>query len=297
LETAIRTEKTLPDISLPNETTPIEQPAAKPVSWRLFWLLALAVLLAALLVLPYALQVMQAGNPQMDSQSGAVRQRATISAVLQAVLLYWPLLLLGLLAAGRIKLGLPLVSAWMNGQTPTIQVRQVLRPAALLGFGMGFAILAVSAAMSHWTASELMRLNASLPKTSLPNVWQSFLGSISAGINEEILLRLFLLSGLAWCIQWLFTRRITGRPGLWVLWVANLLAALVFGLLHLPNLSALNVPVSPYLLVFVVALNGAAGLSFGWLYWSYGLESAILAHFFMDLILHVLTAALQGMLR
>ncbi|RPJ40487.1 MAG: CPBP family intramembrane metalloprotease [Chloroflexi bacterium] len=106
-----------------------------------------------------------------------------------------------------------------------------------------------------------------------------------------------MLSCLAWGLQGLFTRQWTGRPEPRILWAANLVAALAFGLLHLPNLSALNIPVSPYLIVFVVSLNAAAGLGFGWLYWIFGLESAILAHFFMDLVLHVLPALLQTVLR
>jgi membrane protease YdiL (CAAX protease family) len=35
-------------------------------------------------------------------------------------------------------------------------------------------------------------------------------------------------------------------------------------------------------------LNGLAGLAFGYLYWTRGLESAMLAHFTADLVLHVL---------
>jgi membrane protease YdiL (CAAX protease family) len=37
-------------------------------------------------------------------------------------------------------------------------------------------------------------------------------------------------------------------------------------------------------------LNGLAGVAFGWLYWKRGLESAIVAHFSADIILHVLLA-------
>jgi membrane protease YdiL (CAAX protease family) len=36
-------------------------------------------------------------------------------------------------------------------------------------------------------------------------------------------------------------------------------------------------------------LNGLGGLAFGWLYWKRGLESAIMAHFSADIVLHVIT--------
>jgi len=36
-------------------------------------------------------------------------------------------------------------------------------------------------------------------------------------------------------------------------------------------------------------LNGLGGLAFGWLYWKQGLESAMMAHFLADIVLHVIT--------
>jgi hypothetical protein len=36
-------------------------------------------------------------------------------------------------------------------------------------------------------------------------------------------------------------------------------------------------------------LNGLGGLAFGWLYWKRGLESAMMAHFSADIVLHVIT--------
>jgi hypothetical protein len=35
-------------------------------------------------------------------------------------------------------------------------------------------------------------------------------------------------------------------------------------------------------------LNSLGGLAFGWLFWTFGLESAMLAHFFADVILYTL---------
>jgi membrane protease YdiL (CAAX protease family) len=37
-------------------------------------------------------------------------------------------------------------------------------------------------------------------------------------------------------------------------------------------------------------LNGLLGLAFGYLYWTRGLESAMLSHFSADLLLHVILA-------
>jgi len=47
-------------------------------------------------------------------------------------------------------------------------------------------------------------------------------------------------------------------------------------------------PLTPQLIAAVLFLNGIAALPFGYLYWSRGLEAAMLAHFSADLVLHVI---------
>ncbi len=41
-------------------------------------------------------------------------------------------------------------------------------------------------------------------------------------------------------------------------------------------------------------LNGIPGLAFGWLYWKRGLESAMVAHFSADILLHVIWPLFMG---
>jgi len=38
-----------------------------------------------------------------------------------------------------------------------------------------------------------------------------------------------------------------------------------------------------------IAMNGMISLLFGWLYWKHGIESAMLSHFFVDIVLKVVT--------
>lgn len=74
-----------------------------------------------------------------------------------------------------------------------------------------------------------------------------------------------------------------------VVWVANILAAVLFGLGHLPTMSLL-VPITPLVIARALVLNGLLGIVFGWLYWERGLEAAIISHFYADIVLHVLLA-------
>ena len=73
------------------------------------------------------------------------------------------------------------------------------------------------------------------------------------------------------------------HPG--ALWLATILAAVIFGLGHLPATAAL-VKLTPLLIVRAILLNGVVGVATGYLYWRYGLEAAVLAHFSADIVLH-----------
>jgi hypothetical protein len=109
--------------------------------------------------------------------------------------------------------------------------------------------------------------------------------SISAGITEETLFRLFGLALLAWLGGLLFYDP-DGRPNRIVFWTANILFALAFGAAHLPAQAAIGLPLSPLVVTATLVLNGIGGLVFGWLFWTFGLESAILAHILADVLRH-----------
>lgn len=65
---------------------------------------------------------------------------------------------------------------------------------------------------------------------------------------------------------------------------ANMLAALIFGAMHLPQAAAL-IGLTPMLVVMVLVMNGIGGIGFGWLYWRHSLVAAMWAHFVTDVVL------------
>jgi hypothetical protein len=73
---------------------------------------------------------------------------------------------------------------------------------------------------------------------------------------------------------------------------ANLLAAVLFGLGHLPATLAAGLPLSGLVISRALVLNGLLGITAGWLYRSCGLGSAMLAHFSADILLHVVLPVL-----
>jgi membrane protease YdiL (CAAX protease family) len=73
-----------------------------------------------------------------------------------------------------------------------------------------------------------------------------------------------------------------------VLWIAIVVVAVAFGLAHLPATAAIGLPIDTLVASRAIVLNGIGGVAFGWLYWRYGLESAMVGHFSADIVLHVL---------
>ena len=100
---------------------------------------------------------------------------------------------------------------------------------------------------------------------------------IYGGILEEVMLRLFTLSLVAFLLHRLLRRK-QETVSTAVLVAANLIAALLFAAGHLPNTAILFGGLTSMLLVRCFLLNGAFGLAFGWLYRKYGLRYAMMAH-------------------
>ncbi|MFN2120339.1 MAG: type II CAAX prenyl endopeptidase Rce1 family protein, partial [Anaerolineales bacterium] len=118
--------------------------------------------------------------------------------------------------------------------------------------------------------------------------WQGMQATLSGAIDEELLRRLCVMSCLAWLGRYV-SKTPEGTPTTAVFWTANVLAAILFGLGHLPATSAM-VPLTPLVVIRAVVLNSVIGIAAGYLYFTRGLESAMLSHFSADIILHVLFA-------
>jgi membrane protease YdiL (CAAX protease family) len=124
------------------------------------------------------------------------------------------------------------------------------------------------------------------------------LASIEGGITEEVELRLFLLSFLALGIRYASRFALEDRDAILspaVFWPANVAAAVLFGLGHLPVTSHL-IPLTPVVIARAIVLNAIVGLVAGYLFWRRGIEMAMLSHFSADIVLHVVAPLLQPLL-
>ena len=97
------------------------------------------------------------------------------------------------------------------------------------------------------------------------------------GVVEELLMRLFCLSLIAWLL-WKLLFRKEATPPAKVILAANLLATLLFAAGHLPATYVTFGGLTPLLLVRCFLLNGTFGFLFGELYRRYGLQYAMVCH-------------------
>lgn len=258
------------------------------INWKVFWILFAAAIVATILLLPYAMEVQSSA---FDVTKLPIPLPVVLMLqILQNGILFAIAVFGGLFFAGRVGLRAPILDSLTRGESVADRVRAILPVSIILGVVTTLVVLGLEffyfqPAMMKELGDTAAALNL---QTSQPAAWKGFLASFYGGIAEEILLRLFVMSFFVWLGRFL-SRTSDGKPTAAVLWAANILAAVLFGLGHLPTV-ALLIPLTSLVIARTILLNGLIGIVCGWLYWKRGLESAMISHFSADLVLHVLLA-------
>ncbi len=234
------------------------------LNWSHYTLLWGGAVFGAIAILPYAFEI----NKHKLAEVTIPKSRLMLLSVIQGAVIFAILTLLGLLATQAI--GLSITSSWGS---------------------LFIAILAGILASSLMIAIEVVIFRSHLPPALQDTkhdiaLWKRFLACFYGGMSEEIMTRLFLVSGMTW----LLTQVTQSTAQTWV-GVAIFLSALLFGLGHLPATSAMT-KLTPLIIIRAIVLNGIAGIVFGWVFLTYGFIAAMIAHFSADIVLHVITPTL-----
>ena len=260
----------------------------KTFNWKIFFIVWIAAIIGVVAIMPYTLTLQSGTLENLNLQISLPLLR--VIQIAQNAVMFGLLTALGLFFANRIGLGLPLVEAFLRGESVADRVRAILPLSIAIGVIASLLIIGLESvifqpALMRELGNSINPLNL---QTAQPPAWQGFLASFYGGISEEVMLRLFVMSLFAWLGSFI-SKTAEGKPTSAVFWIANILAAVLFGIGHLPA-TAIIIPLTPLVITRAIVLNGLAGVAFGWLYWKRGLESAIVAHFSADIILHVLLA-------
>lgn len=259
-------------------------PPPQPYPWRLFWLLVAAQVFAVLAIIPIALDIVRLVSSRVPTPTIPIPLLILIGAVENFLLLAFTLWL-GLKLSRRLGLGVPLLEAWvMKRPVSKTEVAGVLKSGVLFGLPVGIVLLLALLWLSWRLPNLPLVVIANLP------LWKRVLVCFYGGIYEELLTRLFLLTLLAWLFDRGWRKTVPGLSN-WAFWLANFLAALLFGLGHLPTAS-LFLPITTLVVVAAILFNGVAGVAFGYLYRRRGLEAAMVAHFIADFVIYVVGSSL-----
>ncbi len=247
------------------------------INWKLFIILLIASIFGVITIIPYSLTLqsvlLQNLPPLYVIMASTIIQNAVIFAI--------PIFI-GLKLAKKVGLGLPILEGLLEGR----EVKSYLKSILGISIGLGLIAGALIVGLDYLFSLAGITTKIAVAGQIYPPAWQGFLASFYGGINEEILLRLFLMTLIAWII-FKIKKTEEGKPTNTGMWLSIILAAIIFGIGHLPTVLAITTP-TPLLITRVIVLNAVGGIIFGWLYWKKGLESAMIAHFSADIVLHVI---------
>ncbi|WP_054950311.1 CPBP family intramembrane glutamic endopeptidase [Numidum massiliense] len=243
------------------------------VNWKLFSLLLIGGVIGSLAVLPYQLTL-----TPTDVPLPAIILNALINGVLILALATF----LGLLLAQKVGLGAPILEKVVSGEKVSINWSRYVGMSVLFGVAAAICIIVFDGSFAAFIAVE----TPAAETVSRPSWWQGLLASLYGGITEEIQLRLFFMTLLVWLFGKV-TKNAHPKTSSGIVWTAIIVAAVLFGVGHLPLAAAIE-PLTTWIILRVIVLNAVGGIIFGWLYWKKGLEAAMIAHFSADIVLHVL---------
>ena len=237
-----------------------------------FW--TVAGVLGTLAAFPYALAL----NPTLLAQLPMPLPVLVAAQTAQTGILLLILSWVGLRLGQPIGLDSPFARALAGRQKLPVVSLRALAGAVLAGTATGLLLLMLDRLLQPLLPPTIQPVPAGI------ELWKRLLAAFYGGITEELLLRLFAMTLIAWLI-WRTAYKAQMPPNAIVFRAAIVAAAVLFGVGHLPAAAAIW-PLTPVVIARTIALNTLGGIGFGYIYWQWGLEYCMLAHFCADIALH-----------
>ena len=244
----------------------------------LLWVLSS---ISSLALVPFARVVATlTGNALMDIE---LTPTVIIAFIFEGIIGYGVILFFGMRFAEKIGAKFLLMRSGVRWMA------DLFRPAIIGGILCGASVLLVDCLLpiSSLTLGSLIM--------QIPPLY-GLLAVVGGVVNQEVLLCLLSISGIALLLKKLFKAANMNI----IIKVSIGISAFLFGIAHLPTfINIQNIGNADMLLVFrVMLLNIITGTTFGILFWKKGFEAAVLAHLVVDTIFYILipSASLLGFL-
>jgi hypothetical protein len=190
-----------------------------------------------------------------------------------AIILYGGLGIIGLKLARKLNFA----DIWDS----QVSNRQRFLTPGIIGLALGVLVVILDIVFSQFNG---------IGRLTHPPFPSSIFASLSAGIGEEILFRLFFISFWVWLVSIVILR---GKGQDRVFWIIAVVSALAFSFGHLPTLmilykyTSLN-EVQPALYLELILLNGTISVFAAYYMRKYGFLAAAGIHFWTDVVWHVI---------
>lgn len=240
------------------------------INWKIFSILLSISVVSVACVFPYVVSI----QGDLLRSIGKPMELIFFAQLVQSAILFAVLIYSGMFFTKKVGFTLPLLEAIVKKEDYKAILKRIALPSALIG-----AVVA----LLLYVADYLFMLAGVFITThdTYAPVWQKLLASVYGGTTEEIIMRLFFVSFFAWISMKVFKR---DRPTTLSIIVSIVLAAIIFGIGHLPITASIT-EINALVVTRAIVLNGIAGIIFGLLFWKKGLESAMIAHFTADIFL------------
>jgi hypothetical protein len=169
----------------------------------------------------------------------------------------------------------PFFEALVAGENIWSSLQPQLLPSFVLGIGGGLILVGAYYIIFRPRLDEQTVITMEKLRMDLGLSGRILYG----GIVEEVLTRWGLQSVFVWLLK-----AITGTVNPVTVWVSIVIAGILFGLGHLPSYLGAGCKKTPLFITFEIVLNLWASLIFGWLFWNYGLVSAMIAHMLFHMV-------------
>lgn len=242
----------------------------RTINWKLFSILLGLNLIGVACVFPYVVTL----QGELLAKTGQPIGLIFFVQLIQSLIMFSIAIFLGLYFTKKIDFRLPVLTALLEKTGYQGVLKDISPVSILMGIGTALAIYLLDPLFSHLGADISTHQN-------LAPVWQKLLATFYAGVTEETMMRLFIMTFFIWLGMKIVRRAQANRT---IIWIAIILAAIIFGLGHLPITAALT-ELTPLIVLRAIVLNGIGGIAFGYLFWKKGFESAMLAHFTTDIFL------------
>ena len=163
----------------------------------------------------------------------------------------------------------------------SVSNRQRFLVPGLVGIAVGTTLVIGDAIFSRFHSF------GPLPHPPFPT---SIVASVSAGIGEEVLFRLFFISFWVWLLSYVVLKN---RYQNHIFWIVAFLSALAFGVAHIPAIALVmgfkamsDIP--PVLVIEIILLSGVVALPCAYYFREFGFLAAVGIHFWADVVWHVI---------